>query len=145
MFHCTLQSVWLRNTLICHTIWHTFCHTIGEYMPKNYMQRNGWFYYNRRVPKAIKAIDPRKHIRIALKTKLEQEAQRLASNYDYYLDQHWDSLLSSDLQLSPNVFRYVNHSITVCYSLPLISYLQCNINTNLECKHVKLLLVSAKT
>lgn len=51
----------------------------------------------RRVPKHLSAYDKRKHVRIALKTKDESEAIKLASIYDDFIEKYWRDLVKSGL------------------------------------------------
>jgi len=62
---------------------------------KNYVRRGKWFHYMRRVPKHISRFDKRQHVRIALKTKDEKEAQRLAAIYDNFIERYWRDLIKS--------------------------------------------------
>jgi hypothetical protein len=42
------------------------------------LNRNGNYYFNRRVPKELKGVDSRRFVRIALRTDSRKEAIRLA-------------------------------------------------------------------
>ena len=64
-------------------------------MGKNYVRRGQWYHYCRRVPKHLESFDRRKHIRIALKTKDEKEAQRRAAVYDDFVEKYWSDLIQS--------------------------------------------------
>lgn len=62
-------------------------------MAKNYIKRGEWYHYMRRVPKQLSTYDQRAHIRIALKTKCEKEAMRLAALYDEHIEKYWRELV----------------------------------------------------
>jgi len=49
----------------------------------------------RRVPAHLAEFDQRKHVRIALKTKDEREAQKLAGVYDDFIERYWRGLISA--------------------------------------------------
>lgn len=66
-------------------------------MAKNYIRRGDWYHYMRRVPAHLAAYDRRKHIRIALKTKDESEAIKLATIYDDFVEKYWRDLVKSGL------------------------------------------------
>ena len=62
---------------------------------RNYVRRGDWYYYMRRVPRHLAKYDSRQHVRIALKTKCEREAQRLAGIYDNFIERYWKDLVRS--------------------------------------------------
>lgn len=64
-------------------------------MARNFTRRGDWFYYFRRVPKMVSHLDSRTHIRIALKTRDEKQAQRRAAFYDDFIERYWSDLLRS--------------------------------------------------
>lgn len=64
-------------------------------MADNLLQRNGWYYYNKRVPQHLAKYDRRKHVRIALKTQNQKEAQKVAAIYDDFIQKYWGDLIRS--------------------------------------------------
>ena len=52
----------------------------------------------RRVPKHVQKFDKRPHVRIALKTKDEKEAQRLTGIYDNFIERYWKDLIKHGQQ-----------------------------------------------
>lgn len=64
-------------------------------MTKNYVLRGRWYYYQRRVPKRLAKYDRRQHVRIALKTREEKEARRIAAIYDDFMEKYWRSLVEA--------------------------------------------------
>lgn len=60
----------------------------------NYIfQRNGIYYYRRRVPEHILPFESRSTIKISLGTRDEKEAIRKASIYNDYIEDYWRSLI----------------------------------------------------
>ncbi len=59
------------------------------------IERNGWFYYFRRVPKHIRAYDSRRHIKISLKTKDRATARRRATIQNDVIEKFWRNLAAS--------------------------------------------------
>ncbi|TVQ83639.1 MAG: hypothetical protein EA357_05270, partial [Micavibrio sp.] len=59
------------------------------------IERSGWFYYFRRVPKHISAYDTRKHIKISLKTKDKTTARRRAMIQNDTIEKFWRDLMAA--------------------------------------------------
>ncbi len=57
------------------------------------LQRNGKFYFSRRVPSHLKRLDPREYVRLSLKTSDEKEANRRAVICNGLLEKYWDSIV----------------------------------------------------
>lgn len=64
-------------------------------MAKNYVLRGNWYHYMRRVPKRVAEYDSRRHIFVALKTKDEKEAMRMAAIYDDFIQKYWSDLIQA--------------------------------------------------
>lgn len=63
---------------------------------KSYVQnRNGYFYYCRRVPEYIRKYDKRSRIDISLKTKDPKEAARRAEHHNDIIEKFWEGLIKS--------------------------------------------------
>lgn len=60
------------------------------------MKVKGRYYYQRRVPKHLRAYDNRTFIKVALKTDSEQEAKRRAQVYNEHIESYWKSLIKKD-------------------------------------------------
>lgn len=65
-------------------------------MANHIYKRGDIYYYRRRVPVHIKAIEDRDFIKISLSTKDEKEATRKASIYNDYIEDYWRSLIKSN-------------------------------------------------
>jgi len=66
--------------------------------------RKGHPYYIRRVPKALKAYDPRTFIKIGLKTSCEVEAHKAAIRCNEEINAYWQKLLHNSSQHSQDKF-----------------------------------------
>ncbi len=63
----------------------------------NYLtKRANRYYYIRRIPKSLKEYDPRKFIKIALKTDCKQLAYKYALARNDELEAYWDDLIKTD-------------------------------------------------
>lgn len=62
------------------------------------VQRNGWYYYYRRVPQDMSVYDSRRHIKISLKTKDKSTARKRAVIQNDALEKFW-----RDLMIAPDV------------------------------------------
>jgi integrase len=60
------------------------------------LNRNGNYYFNRRVPKELKSIDSRRFVRIALRTDSRKEAIRLATMQNEALENYWLGMMSGN-------------------------------------------------
>lgn len=69
---------------------------------KYLINRNGWYMYNRRIPKIIMPYDQRGRIRIALNTQCEIEAVKRLLAINDNVEKHWQELIQSDKALSNN-------------------------------------------
>lgn len=61
----------------------------------NIISRRAVWHYNRRVPRQYQNHDPRKIIRISLKTKCKKEAIKLAALESLKLEEYWNTLAES--------------------------------------------------
>ena len=59
------------------------------------LNRNGNYYYNRRVPNDYRLYDPRDYVRISLNTDSKKIAVRLAREKNDQLEAYWASLLKT--------------------------------------------------
>ena len=66
------------------------------------MQRDGFYYYRRRVPDYLVEYDKRKFIRTSLKTRDKREAIRKAAILNDFIEEYWQSLIN-DNTLDPNI------------------------------------------
>lgn len=57
------------------------------------LNKDGRYYYNRRVPHIFREIDPRTMIRIALKTDSRKEAAKLAMLQNEHVEKYWKLLI----------------------------------------------------
>lgn len=58
--------------------------------------RGGWWHYYRRVPAHVAALDPRKWVQVALKTKSADVAKLRRDALERADDLHWQSLLTGE-------------------------------------------------
>lgn len=62
----------------------------------NYLiKRNNRYYFNRRIPKDFRSVDPRGFVRIALNTNDKKTALRLSINKNDELEAYWSGLLQN--------------------------------------------------
>jgi integrase len=66
-----------------------------QVMSNYIIQRNGYYYYFRRVPKDIAAYDSRKHIKVSLKTKDINTARKRAVMQNEAVEKFWRELVTS--------------------------------------------------
>ena len=59
--------------------------TMSDYI----IQRNGYYYYFRRVPKEIAEYDSRKFVKISLKTKEKNVARKRAVIHNESIEKFW--------------------------------------------------------
>lgn len=64
------------------------------------VNRNGRYYYNRRIPLELREHDPRKLVRIALKTDSRKQAVKLAAIQNSKLELYWQQLLQTGSKYS---------------------------------------------
>jgi integrase len=62
---------------------------------KYIIQKNGRYYYNRRIPDLLKAYDKRVFIKISLKTDSKELARRRALIINSRIEQYWDELVTT--------------------------------------------------
>lgn len=60
------------------------------------LKLNGYYYYNRRPPEAVRELDPRSIIRVSLKTGCKAEAKRKALIFDDQIQSYWNDLLAKN-------------------------------------------------
>ncbi|WP_417535122.1 DUF6538 domain-containing protein [Methylophaga sp.] len=65
------------------------------------MQRNGVYYYRRRVPEYVAHFDPRKFVRSSLQTRDRREAMRKAMIHNDFIEEYWRSLVLQHGEPSP--------------------------------------------
>ncbi len=54
----------------------------------------GRYYYNRRVPETFREFDPRKYVRVSLKTDSRNEARQKAAFYNEQVEAYWKGLVA---------------------------------------------------
>ncbi len=59
-------------------------------------QRNGIYYYMRRVPEYVSHLDNRKFVRATLKTRDRRDALRKSVIHNDFFEEYWSSLLKGD-------------------------------------------------
>lgn len=89
----------------------------------------GHFYYNRRVPESLAGLDPRKNIRVSLKTGCKAEAKRRAIKIDEQVCEYWAILSATNkhhdnthfgkLIKTARQFGFVYQPMSVVANLPL--------------------------
>lgn len=72
------------------------------------LYRNDSFYFNRRVPKAIRHLDKREIIRFSLKTKDRKKAARLAMRHSEQFEAYWQTLLITGEESDPKVYAAIS-------------------------------------
>ena len=60
---------------------------------KHLLERNGRYYYNRRVPDIIREFHKTENIRIALGTDSKDQAINKAVNLNAQVEQYWQTLI----------------------------------------------------
>lgn len=71
------------------------------------IERNGNFYFNRRVPEAYRNFDRRGVIRYALKTRDRRVALRLSMATNAELETYWSTLSTSGQEHSPENYKSI--------------------------------------
>lgn len=71
------------------------------------INRNGRFYFNRRIPKKYREFDSRTFVRIALHTDSRSEAIRLATLQNLRLEAYWKELAIAGCKLSETYYTSV--------------------------------------
>lgn len=69
------------------------------------LSRGGRFYYNRRVPNAFRAYDPRDKIRVALNTDSRKEALKLALAHNERLEGYWQGLAATGATFAESDYK----------------------------------------
>ncbi|TVQ81901.1 MAG: hypothetical protein EA357_11280 [Micavibrio sp.] len=75
-------------------------------MSDHLIQREGWYYYYRRVPKELSSYDTRKHIKISLKTKDKATARKRALVQNEAIEKFWRDLVASGGSAAQKDTRY---------------------------------------
>jgi integrase len=70
------------------------------------IQRSGYYYYFRRVPKDMAAYDTRRHIKVSLKTKDKNTARKRAVIQNEAVEKFWRDLITSSGSLNEQNERY---------------------------------------
>lgn len=65
----------------------------------------GRYYYNRRVPESVKEFDPRRYVRVSLKTDSRNEARQRAAFYNEQIEAYWKNLVTSGQRHDNNHFQ----------------------------------------
>lgn len=80
---------------VASPIWDTFWDTNWDTwtMTDYLMQRNGVYYYRRRVPEFVADFDNRKFVRSSLETRDRREAMRKALIHNDFIEEYWRSLI----------------------------------------------------
>lgn len=74
------------------------------------LSRNGNYYYNREVPAIYRDLDPRKKVRVALRTTSKREALRKAIMLDDQVEAYWSSLVSERQKHDEQHFGRIVHT-----------------------------------
>ena len=69
------------------------------------LNRNGNYYYNRKVPTAYREYDSRDYVRVSLKTDSKKIAIRLANEKNDQLEAYWYSLLKTGEKYSESRYK----------------------------------------
>lgn len=69
------------------------------------LNRNGNYYYNRRVPNTLREYDPRGFIRISLHTDSRKIARRLAQAKNQEVESYWASLLKTGEKHTESTYK----------------------------------------
>ncbi|SJZ44028.1 hypothetical protein SAMN04488128_101227 [Chitinophaga eiseniae] len=69
------------------------------------LNKSGRYYYNRRVPKIFKEYDPRRFVRLALRTDSRKAAIKLAIAQNDRLEAYWKALVATGEKHSDNHYR----------------------------------------
>jgi len=69
------------------------------------LNKDGFYYYNRRIPQFLKPYDPRPFVRFALHTDSRKEAHKLAPIYSEALEDYWRSLVREKKKHCPDSFK----------------------------------------
>lgn len=92
--------------LALQTVTHFVTQNVTHEGAMNYLlHRHGRYYYNRRVPREVRAYDPRDIIRIALKTDSRKEAVRLACLQNDKIELYWKELIDSGQKYTHRHFQ----------------------------------------
>lgn len=65
--------------------------TIGVYM-QHLIQRNGWYFYDRRIPAKFTEFDSRKRVRLSLDTKCPKLARKRRDSINKDMERYWENL-----------------------------------------------------
>lgn len=86
------------STLFWYIKWYTVWYTKkGFRLTAQYIQKRGnRFAFRRRVPAEVSHLDPRKEVKISLKTREYSEALVKASIFNEQIESFWQNLLTSD-------------------------------------------------
>src|SRR5687768_8920168 len=69
------------------------------------LNRNGNYYYNRKVPNPYREYDPRDYVRVSLNTDSKRIAIRLANEKNNQLEAYWASLLKTGEKHSESRYK----------------------------------------
>ena len=85
------------------------------------MQRNGVYYYRRRVPEYVAHYDPRKFVRSSLQTRDRREAMRKSMIHNDFIEEYWRSLVLAYFGESDRSFRFYPIAFSSSFSsLPVL-------------------------
>lgn len=71
------------------------------------LNKDGFYYFNRKVPLYLKSFDPRHIVRFALHTDSRKEAVKLAIVYNESLEDYWRSLVRENKKHCPTNFKAI--------------------------------------
>lgn len=96
--------------------------------------RNGWYYYDRRIPQRYAEYDSRRRVRVALNTQCKRTAIKQVVATNDNVEGYWNNLCQYNEQHSPSKFKqlklvarqqgYAYRPIDEVVELPLIQLLQ---------------------
>ncbi|WP_303316865.1 DUF6538 domain-containing protein [Flavivirga abyssicola] len=69
------------------------------------LNRNGWYFYDRRVPQRYSMFDPRCRVRESLNTQCKKTAIKKAVAANNNMEGYWNSLVQNNEQHSPLKFK----------------------------------------
>lgn len=75
------------------------------------LQRNGYYYYFRRVPQHVAEYDPRNHIKISLKTKDKSIARKRAIIHNETIEKFWRQLLTQPENATADTGLYYQKAV----------------------------------
>ncbi|MES1223022.1 MAG: DUF6538 domain-containing protein, partial [Bacteroidota bacterium] len=71
------------------------------------LNKDGFYYFNRKVPLFLKANDPRPFVRFALHTDSRKDAQKLSLIHNESVENYWRALVRENRQHCEETFKAV--------------------------------------